>query len=139
MTSGSADIMQRVEAWDELVVKGMVATGWTPAQHDTNAQDVISMLNAEADREANKARIEKSPQHKWKVPRCWCDGDTLFYTKDGTIVCDPKKSLTGDYEWQGSDTPATVAMLPWPEERRPDAQIRKAWIRVGHLVAERLP
>ena len=41
LNDSSTEIMQRVEARDEILFAGYVLTGWAPAQHDTKCTDTI--------------------------------------------------------------------------------------------------
>ena len=139
LNDSSTEIMQRVEAHDEILFAGDVLTGWAPAQHDTKCTDTISVLNAGADQESELARSAQVPAEKWQCPASWCDRDTMLFCWHGHVICDVRRQALCQFQWttKGSlDSVESVEPVDQPQEPVPDKQLGEAWDRLSPYCPE---
>ena len=138
MESSHTDLLQRIEAHDELQWTDGILTGWAPAQHDTGCNDVVSMVNKVSDAEAEEVRLMQLSEEQWLCPACWCDGETMLFTWNGHVVCDVRRQCKQQYEWGAKARADSVEVLE-PVARPDDAadgQLLKAWDRLSPYCPE---
>ena len=137
MATACVELLQRVEAAEELHVARNWTVGWSAAQHDTGATDVVSMVNKRADEISNLARVAKRNDHRWHVPQSWIDRDTLFWKQGDAIICDVWPMAKRDFVWGPKNkvhNVENVHPVPVPPERQPDKQLRTTWETVSPLL-----
>ena len=132
----ATDFLMRVLATDELLVRELAHTGWTPAEHDTQAIDLVALYNKTADDLARGARAEMTRQSRWSVPRSWCDGVTLFFTEKDHLIVDVKKAVEMVYQWDDAPKPRPWRRVPanvYAQQHPADQALLAAWLSTTFL------
>ena len=132
----ATDFLMRVLATDELLVRELAHTGWTPAEHDTQAIDLVALYNKTADELARRARAEMTRQSRWSLPRSWCDGVTLFFTEKDHLIVDVKKAVEMVYQWDDAPKPRPWRRVPanvYAQQHPADQALLAAWLSTTFL------
>ena len=82
---------------DQLVIRAntmkhsRVHWGWCPAQHDSGAEDWISLANRQMD--ALGRQGAEGAGMLWSAPEAWLDHTTVFPVQAGRLVLNVKSLL----------------------------------------------
>ena len=122
MESSHTDLLQRIEAHDELQWTDGILTGWAPAQHDTGCNDVVWMVNKVSDAEAEEVRLmrlsEGCVQHAGVMERPCCSrGMSTWFvmsadSANSSASGEPRRALTVSRcwsQWLGQMMPLMVS------------------------------